>query len=74
MRDKLGRHLTPIVVGEAQFRTRLAYEFDQFTLIDSAPFMKAIKRRSFDDSKAGRVWVEKSTAPGEGLEDLIKRS
>jgi hypothetical protein len=74
MRDKLGRHLTPIVVGAVQFRTRLAYEFDQFTLIDAAPFMKAIKRRSFDHSKAGRVWFEKSTPPGEGLEDLIKRS
>ena len=59
LRDELGRSLHLILIGAGQFLTRVACEFDEFTLIDSAPFMKGVKRRSFDDTKAGRAWVEK---------------
>ena len=61
LRDELGRSLHPIVIGAAQFLTRLASEFDDFTLIDSAPFIKGVKRLAFDASKAGRAWVKKQT-------------
>jgi hypothetical protein len=71
LRDELGRSLHPILIGAGQFLTRAACEFDEFTLIDSAPFMKGVKRRSFDDTKAGRAWVEKRTSPGESIDNLI---
>ena len=74
LRDDLGRALHPIVIGGAQFLTRIASEFEEFTLMDSAPFMKGIKRRSFDDSKAGRAWVEQRTSPGEDIGDLIRQN
>lgn len=71
LQKELGRPLHMIVIGGCQFLTRLAYEFDEFTLIDSSPFMKAVKRRSFDGSKAGRAWLENRTKPGESIDGLI---
>jgi Domain of unknown function (DUF4417) len=74
LQDQLGRNLHPILIGAAQFLTRVACEFDNFTLIDSTPFMKAVKRMSFDDSKAGRAWVEERTSPGEPIDSLIAQN
>lgn len=71
---ELGRGLHPVLIGASQFLTRAASEFDEFTPIDSAPFMKGVKRRSFDDTKAGRAWVEKRTSPGESIDDLIEQN
>jgi Domain of unknown function (DUF4417) len=71
LQGELGRCLHPLVIGAAQFLTRLASEFDEFTLIDSSPFMKGVKRRSFDGSRAGRAWVEWLTPPGESIDPLI---
>ncbi len=74
LRDQLGRDLHPILIGGTQFLTRVAYEFDEFTLIDSTPFMKGVNRMAFDSSKAGRAWVEKRTSPGEPIDPLIAQN
>lgn len=74
LRDELGRNLHPIVIGGAQFLTRIASEFDDFTLIDSSPFMKGVKRMAFDASKAGRAWVVSRTTPGEPIDNLVARN
>jgi len=74
LQDQLGRNLHPVLIGGAQFLTRIACEFDEFTLIDSTPFMKGVKRLSFDASKAGRAWVEKRTSPGESIDPLIAQN
>jgi hypothetical protein len=74
LQDQLGRSLHPILIGGAQFLQRAAYEFDDLTLIDSAPFMKGVKRLSFDASKAGRAWVKKQTSPGESIDALIAQN
>jgi hypothetical protein len=74
LRDQLGRSLHPILIGGAQFLTRVAHEFDEFTLIDSTPFMKGVNRMAFDNSKAGRAWVASRTPPGEPIDSLIKQN
>lgn len=74
LRDQLGRDLHPILIGGAQFLTRVASEFGDFTLIDSNPFMKGVKRMAFDASKAGRSWDPSPTRPGEPIDPLIAQN
>jgi hypothetical protein len=74
LQDQLGRSLHPILIGPAQFLTRVASEFDDFTLIDSNPFMKGVKRMAFDASKAGRSWDPRPTSPGEPIDPLIAQN
>src|SRR5436305_1475916 len=45
LQQDLGRDIHPIVVGGAQFIEQVAVAFKNFTLIDSTPAMKALKRR-----------------------------
>lgn len=74
LQDQLGRCLHPILIGGAQFLTRVAWEFGDFTLIDSTPFMKGVNRLAFDATKAGRAWVERPTPPGEPIDPLIAQN
>lgn len=73
LQDAVGRHLHPIIIGGTQFVREIVARFDSFTLIDSCPFMKAIKRRKFE--KAERYpWAETYTLNGQGVEDIILRN
>ena len=74
LRDQLGRDIHPILIGGTQFLTRFASEFDDFTLIDSNPFMKGVKRKAFDASKASRSWDPRPTPPGEPIDPLIAQN
>lgn len=46
LQQRLGRRLHVIAIGAAQFARDLSLRFDRFTIVDSNPFMKTVKRRA----------------------------
>jgi len=46
IQDRLGRRLHLFAIGASCYRDQLRKRFDSFTILDSTPFMKAMKRRA----------------------------
>ncbi len=69
LQDRLQRRLHVVAVGAARFRGLLAQRFDSWTILDSEPFMKAIKRRAADRVDERRVRWRR--AIGEDVCDLL---
>jgi hypothetical protein len=74
LQDAVGRRLHPIIIGGTQFVREVVARFDSFTLIDSCPFMKAVKRRKFEKASERYPWAETYTLDGQGVEDIILRN
>lgn len=74
LQDAVGRRLHPIVIGGTQFVRDFATRFDTFTLIDSCPFMKAVKRRKFENAEQRHRWAETYTLNDQGVDDIILRN
>jgi hypothetical protein len=68
MQSKLQRRLHVVAVGAAKFRGALARDFDGWTVIDSVPFMKAVKRRAATPGGRRILW---SSAKNEDVADLV---
>lgn len=66
-----GRSLHPLVIGGTQFVTDIAKSFSSFTVIDSTPFIKAVKRRRHDGKASKKPWEETLTLVGQGIETII---
>ena len=71
IQDALKRRLHPIAIGGTQFVRELAARFDTFTLIDSSPFMKAIKRRRINSTEYRKSWRDTFTLNGQGVDEII---
>jgi hypothetical protein len=72
LQTRIGRPLHIVAVGGAQYVTALGRSFDNFTIIDSQPFMKTLYRRGMTvipplDLK----WVESHTPQGHPLDGLL---
>lgn len=66
MQEVLGRRLHPILIGGAQFRRQIAQVFDEFTFVNSVPFMKALHRHVVDlDQDLSTRWIKEATERGE---------
>jgi hypothetical protein len=74
LQDAVGRRLHPFIIGGTQFVQEVAARFDSFSLIDSCPFMKAVKRQRFSRSAAPQRWVDGFTLDGQGIEDILARN
>lgn len=72
--QELGRTLHPVIVGGCQFIDIVADRFDKFTLMDSEPFMKAVKRRAFEPKDGKRAWRESYSLERQPLDDLVHRN
>jgi Domain of unknown function (DUF4417) len=70
----IGRRLHPIAVGGAQFVEYLAPRFERFTVLDSAPFAKAIHRYRFDLSAGTQPWRQRSTVFSQPLDDYLSEN
>jgi hypothetical protein len=66
---RLGRPLHVVAVGASRFRSVLEENFDTWTVLDSVPFMKAVKRRAAARVDLRRVRWER--AVGEDVADLL---
>ncbi len=69
-----GRSLHPVIIGGGQFIDFVADRFDRFTLMDSEPFMKAIKRRAFEPGNGQRRWQESYSLERQPIDDLVLRN
>jgi hypothetical protein len=67
----VGRPLHPLVIGGTQFVRKIAKSFSAFTVIDSSPFIKAVKRRRHDGKAAKTPWNETFTLMGQGIESIL---
>lgn len=74
IQQEIGRTLHPVIVGGGQFLDYVAERFDKFTLMDSEPFMKAIKRRAFEPKDEQRGWQESFSLERQPLDDLVLRN
>ncbi len=72
IQDRLGRRLHLVAVGAARFRALLPQRFDSWTLLDSVPFMKAVKRRVA--VRVGEKRVRWQRAIGEDVTDLLMQN
>ena len=71
LQDEVGRPLHPVIIGGSQFVEAVAQYFPRFTLVDSRPFMCAVKRHSFDESDSRVHWKQNPTPPGAAIDSLL---
>jgi hypothetical protein len=69
LQEAVGRPIHLVAVGAARYRATLRARFDGWTLIDSEPYMKAIKRRVAAAVSSRRIRWE--PALGEDVGDLV---
>lgn len=71
IQQHLGRPLHPVLIGGSQFTEHAAAMFEQFTILDSRPFMGAIKRQSFRSKGRRPTWFSDPTLPRFGIDQLL---
>jgi hypothetical protein len=72
---RLKRKLHPILVGGARFVHVAARHFDRFTVIDSVPFLRTVKRRRCIELDGGRLKWEAQPLPARAsLEELLEHN
>ncbi len=68
---EIGRPLHPIIVGGGRFIEDVAAQFGRFTLMDSMPFAKAIRRQVFDRSAGNPCWGQGFRLVGQDVDDYL---
>jgi len=68
MQARLGRPLHLVAIAGAQFVGNIAARFEHFTIIDTNPFFKAIRRQMARLSPSGVVW---EAVPAEDVSGLL---
>ena len=72
LQEKLGRALHPLMVAGGGRLRDLRKDFPTFSVIDSVPFMRTMKRRSLKPIHGyGWRWVKELTLPGELLDHRL---
>jgi hypothetical protein len=71
IQQHVGRPIHPIMIGGAQLTEHAASRFETFTVLDSRPFMSAIKRRAFRSRGRRATWHSDQTLPGFGIDDIL---
>lgn len=71
IQNDLKRPLHPIIVGGTQFTELVAMHFRNFTLIDSNPFHKTMRRFNCDPSANKQPWKESYTLKGQMLDKRL---
>jgi hypothetical protein len=71
IQQHLGRPLHPILIGGSRLTEHAAEMFEHFTILDSRPFMGAIKRQSFRSQGRKATWFSDPTLPNFGIDKLM---
>ncbi len=72
LQQHLGRPLHPVLIGGGRFAPTLRKRFPSFTIVDSVPFMRTVKRKIFQDPAVNRVkWRHCKTEPNACLSALM---
>lgn len=72
IRDTIGRPLTLILIGGAQFVQYAAQQLGAVVLIDSEPFAKAHRRRLFRPNGDKREWDETWTLTRQPIDHILQ--
>lgn len=72
LQDDLGRRLSMILVGGAQFVGCVANKIGMATLIDSEPFAKSHRRKLFRPHGTKRRWEETWTLTGQPIDHILQ--
>ena len=72
LQQEIGRDIHPVMMGAMQFAPYAASHFNDFTIVDSSAFLKAMSRRVLIRTKSGHWnWQPISTAEEEPLDSLL---
>lgn len=75
VQDRIGRDLHPLLLGAARFVPLIARYFKRFTIIDSRPFISAVKRQKFCYSSSGtHTWEKYPTPVGAKIDALVSHN
>ena len=74
MRDKLGRAIHPIALGGSGRFLDFENNFPSYTIIDSTPFMKTMKRQELIEIMGRWKWHRRPTKPYATLNGLLVRN
>jgi hypothetical protein len=70
----IGRPLSLILIGGAQFLYEAGRRFDSVTLVDSAPFFKAMHRRWFRPTGLLRRWQDTYTLETQPVDHVLQHN
>lgn len=72
LQDTLGRAIHPVIIGGRRLVPECARMFENFTIVDSTPFMKTVKRQLAYLQTDGDVgWVPAPTPSGTPVDQLL---
>ncbi len=75
MQDEIGRGLSLVLVGGAQYVRDVAGRFASFTLIDSQPFKQSVYRKLFrPDQSRRRRWEDGWTMDGQPIDEIMQQN
>src|SRR5581483_6883896 len=73
--DEIGRGLSLVLVGGAQYVRDVAGRFASFTLIDSQPFKQSVYRKLFrPDQSRRRRWEDGWTMDGQPIDEIMQQN
>ncbi len=75
MQDEIGRGLSLLLVGGAQYVLDVAGQFASFTLMDSQPFKQSVYRKLFrPDQSHRRRWEDTWTMEGQSIDHIMQQN
>ena len=74
IQDGIGRPLSLILIGGAQFIDLVAGHFANFTLIDSEPFAKTMRRKLFQPEGKKRRWVDSWSLARQPIDHILQQN
>lgn len=72
MQDEIGRGLSLVLIGGAQYIKDIAGVFHSYTLIDSRPFKLAVYRKRFSPAGKRRNSKDSWTMDGQPIDDIMQ--
>lgn len=74
MQDEIGRGISLVLVGGAQYVKDVAGRTTSFTLIDSQPFKQSLYRKRFRPDRSRRRWEDTWTLEGQPIDELMQQN
>jgi hypothetical protein len=74
IQDEIGRGLSLMLIGGAQYMQEVAGRFDSFTLIDSQPFKQSVYRKLFHPEGCRRRWKDSWTLESQPIDDIMQQN
>jgi hypothetical protein len=72
IQDTIGRGLSLILLGGAQYVWDVVGRFHSFTLIDSSPFASAVRRKLFRPNGTKRRWEDTWTLEDQPIDEILQ--